>query len=233
MPPGISLCPPRDSSSRLLAAGGARRARIGIAPGRSSLAKLAGANVLTLSLNRRRRPRNFFTGGLVAWNQFPLAPDGSAVAASRIARVSRIPGSMESWWIAPNGSVQGAYWYEGSNWGRYELAPAGSASPGGGIAAVSRIPGQTSAHEGVCGRHPDHQLKLEPLPGQASSGHPSTPSTANRSSSARGSCHWRHRKQRSGEAGPPRRSPGCLRTRTAPPAAAISITGRSRRGGWR
>lgn len=49
--------------------------------------------------------------------------------------------SMESWWIAPNGSVQGAYWYDGGNWGRYELAPAGSASTTGGIAAVSRIPG--------------------------------------------------------------------------------------------
>jgi len=47
---------------------------------------------------------------------------------------------MELWWIAPNGSVQGAYWYDGGNWQRYELAPVGSASLSGGIAAVSRIP---------------------------------------------------------------------------------------------
>jgi hypothetical protein len=76
----------------------------------------------------------------MAWNQFPLTPDGSAAPTSRIAAVSRIPNSMELWWIAPNGSVQGAYWYDGGNWQRYELAPAGSASLSGGIAAVSRIP---------------------------------------------------------------------------------------------
>lgn len=79
----------------------------------------------------------------MSWNQFVLAPDGSAAAPSRIARVSRIPNSMEFWWIAANGSVQGAFWYEGSAWGRYELAPAGSASTSGGIAAVSRVPNST------------------------------------------------------------------------------------------
>ena len=47
---------------------------------------------------------------------------------------------MELWLIADDGSIQGAYFYDGSGWGRYELAPAGSASPSGGIAAVSRIP---------------------------------------------------------------------------------------------
>jgi hypothetical protein len=76
----------------------------------------------------------------MTWNQFALASDGSAALGSRIARVSRIPNSMEFWWIEANGSVQGAFWYEGGNWGRYELAPAGSASTSGGIAAVSRVP---------------------------------------------------------------------------------------------
>ncbi|MEY9968383.1 hypothetical protein ABIA33_006467, partial [Streptacidiphilus sp. MAP12-16] len=76
----------------------------------------------------------------MTWNQFPLSPDGSASPSSRIAAVSRIPGSMEFWWIATDGSVQGAFWYDGQPWGRYELAPAGSASTNGGIAAVSRIP---------------------------------------------------------------------------------------------
>ena len=77
----------------------------------------------------------------MSWNQFALAADGNAAPSSRIASVSRIPNSMEFWWIAANGSVQGAFWYEGGNWGRYELAPAGSASTTGGVAAVSRIPG--------------------------------------------------------------------------------------------
>jgi hypothetical protein len=46
---------------------------------------------------------------------------------------------MEVWWVGTDGSVQGAYWYEGQPWQRYELAPAGSASGDSGIAAVSRI----------------------------------------------------------------------------------------------
>ncbi|EEM32055.1 hypothetical protein bthur0003_54400 [Bacillus thuringiensis serovar thuringiensis str. T01001] len=37
---------------------------------------------------------------------------------------------MEVWWIGANGSVQDAYWYEGSQWKQFELAPAGSASIG-------------------------------------------------------------------------------------------------------
>jgi hypothetical protein len=57
-----------------------------------------------------------------------------------IAAVSRIPNSMELWWIGPNGSVQDAFWYEGIQWQRFELAPAGSASANSGIWAVSRIP---------------------------------------------------------------------------------------------
>ncbi len=76
-----------------------------------------------------------------AWRAFELSGAGSADPKTRVAAVSRIPGSMELWWIAPNGSVQAAYWYEGGNWQRYELAPQGSAAPGGGIDAVSRIPG--------------------------------------------------------------------------------------------
>jgi hypothetical protein len=46
---------------------------------------------------------------------------------------------MEVWWIGQNGSVQGAYWYEGGSWGLYQLAPAGSAAPYTEITAVSRI----------------------------------------------------------------------------------------------
>ena len=58
-----------------------------------------------------------------------------------IAAVSRIPNSMEFWWIGADGSVNDAFWYDGASWQTFQLAPPGSASPNGGIAAVSRIPG--------------------------------------------------------------------------------------------
>ena len=75
------------------------------------------------------------------WRQFELAPAESISGNGSIVAVSRIPNSMEIWWVGANGSVQGAYWYEGQQgWRRYELAPAGSASLNGGITAVSRIP---------------------------------------------------------------------------------------------
>jgi hypothetical protein len=76
----------------------------------------------------------------VGWNTFELAPGGSASPTSAISSVSRIPNSMELWWVGTNGSIQVAYWYDGDVWHRYELAPAGSASTAGGITAVSRIP---------------------------------------------------------------------------------------------
>ncbi|MFJ4092689.1 hypothetical protein ACIPYS_13985, partial [Kitasatospora sp. NPDC089913] len=69
------------------------------------------------------------------------APAGSASTNGGITAVSRIPGSMELWFTGANGSIQGAYWYDGTPWNRYEIAPAGSASTNGGITAVSRIPG--------------------------------------------------------------------------------------------
>jgi hypothetical protein len=74
------------------------------------------------------------------WRSFVLAPDGAASVSGKLTAVSRIPGSMEMWWIGGDGSVQGAYWYEGSQWQRYQLAPAGSASTTGGITALSRLP---------------------------------------------------------------------------------------------
>jgi hypothetical protein len=68
-----------------------------------------------------------------------LAPTGSASLQSGIAAVSRIPTSMELWFIGDDGSVQDYFWYEGNPWQNFELAPAYTASPRG-IAAVSRIP---------------------------------------------------------------------------------------------
>ncbi|MED7948902.1 hypothetical protein PUR56_08845, partial [Streptomyces sp. BE303] len=67
-------------------------------------------------------------------------PPGSASANGGIAAVSRIPGSMEVFFVGGNGSVQDRFWYEGGTWQGFELAPAGSASTHTGVAAVSRIP---------------------------------------------------------------------------------------------
>src|SRR5262249_50719025 len=66
---------------------------------------------------------------------------GAAVQRGTRSAVARIPGSMEHWWIAEDGSVQGASWSEGKPWLRYELAPPGSAAVNGRITALSRIPG--------------------------------------------------------------------------------------------
>ncbi|GAA1190227.1 hypothetical protein F4556_000050 [Kitasatospora gansuensis] len=75
------------------------------------------------------------------WQGFELAPAGSAAITSGVAAVSRIPTSMEVWYVGLNGSVQDRFWYEGNNWQSFELAPPGSASTHTGIGAVSRIPG--------------------------------------------------------------------------------------------
>ena len=75
------------------------------------------------------------------WRRFELAPANIAATDGGITSVSRIPNSMEIWWVGANGSIQCAYWYEGQEgFRRYELAPAGSASLNGGITSVSRIP---------------------------------------------------------------------------------------------
>ncbi|MBD0256065.1 MAG: zinc metalloprotease [Cytophagales bacterium] len=76
-----------------------------------------------------------------AWNTFQLAPPGSASVNGGISAVSRIPNSMEIFWIGPNGPVRDAFWYEGMPaWNAFELAPAGVAAVRGSISAVSRIP---------------------------------------------------------------------------------------------
>lgn len=76
------------------------------------------------------------------WFNFQLDRGNTIASGSDIAAISRIQNSMELFWIAPDGSIQDAYWYATSNsgWQRFQLAPPGSATAGG-IAAVSRIPG--------------------------------------------------------------------------------------------
>jgi hypothetical protein len=77
---------------------------------------------------------------VLGWQRFELAPAGSAPGTARITAVSRVPGSMEVFWVAPDGSVQDAYWYDKSEWKRFALAPPGSASPAGELKVISRIP---------------------------------------------------------------------------------------------
>ena len=73
-----------------------------------------------------------------SWGNFPLT--GPNATSGDITSVSRAPNTMETWWIANNGSVQGAYYCDGQEppWGYYQLAPPGSAMVGGAIKAVSR-----------------------------------------------------------------------------------------------
>jgi hypothetical protein len=78
-----------------------------------------------------------------AWQRYQIAGPGSANGANLAPRcgitaVSRIPNSMELWWVGGNGSVEGAYWYDGTAWQRYQIAGPGSATSA--ITAVSRIP---------------------------------------------------------------------------------------------
>ncbi|MDT0495717.1 hypothetical protein RM717_35115, partial [Streptomyces griseus] len=46
-----------------------------------------------------------------AWQRYELAPLGQASPTSGIAAVSRIDTAMEIWWVGPQGSVEGGYYY--------------------------------------------------------------------------------------------------------------------------
>jgi hypothetical protein len=74
------------------------------------------------------------------FRDFTLAGPGAAASTSQFASVSRIPGSMETFFIAPDGSVQDAYTYVPAPWSRFQLMPPGSAGLTGGIAALAREP---------------------------------------------------------------------------------------------
>ncbi len=72
--------------------------------------------------------------------QDPVAGPGAASTSSGIAAVTRIPESMEIWWVGIDGSVQGAFWYQTDpTWHRYPVTGFGAASTHGGVAAVSRF----------------------------------------------------------------------------------------------
>jgi len=81
------------------------------------------------------------------WELYPdtIAESGSASTEGGLAAVSRSENNIEVWWIAPDGSVQGACWHDTVGWRRYDepVAEPGSASKSSGIHAVSRIPTTT------------------------------------------------------------------------------------------
>ena len=82
----------------------------------------------------------WYQGDPSGWHRYPLAPAGSAATGAGVTAVSRASNTMELWWVGQDGSVQGAYWYQGdpSGWHRYPLAPGSSAYNHSSITAVSR-----------------------------------------------------------------------------------------------
>ena len=94
----------------------------------SSLLVLSGAMATSLPASA--------SGG---WSTSVLTPPGAASGA-QIAAVSRMPNTMEIWWIQGDGSIEDGYHYDGQfpYWKFFQLAPAGSGRPGGAIKAVSR-----------------------------------------------------------------------------------------------
>lgn len=75
------------------------------------------------------------------WQRYPVTGFGAASIMSGVAAASRRGDTMEIWWIGPQGSVEGAFWYDdGKNWRRYgaPVAPNGSAAAAHCIDAVAR-----------------------------------------------------------------------------------------------
>ena len=75
----------------------------------------------------------------MSWNKFSLPSAGIASLKTGVAAVSRIPNSMELWYVGAQGSIEDCFWYDGGNWQAFQLAPPASASLTSGVAAVSRI----------------------------------------------------------------------------------------------
>jgi hypothetical protein len=75
------------------------------------------------------------------WTSDDVAPDGSASPTTNVAAVSRMTGSIETWWANTDGSLQDAYWFDNNQgWQRFPLAGPGTTPQGGGVTAVTRAP---------------------------------------------------------------------------------------------
>lgn len=87
------------------------------------------------------RGAGWYDDATPTWDAYFMPTDRRASKSSGLAAVSRSENTMEVWWIGPNGSVEGAYWYDdGSSWHQYgaPVAPDNSAKQGHCITAVSR-----------------------------------------------------------------------------------------------
>lgn len=81
----------------------------------------------------------WYHGAEPPWRFYPVTRAGAAASSGGLAAVSRIPQSMELWWVAPDGSVRDAFWYEGRRgFTVFDVVGPGSASTRAGLAAVSR-----------------------------------------------------------------------------------------------
>jgi hypothetical protein len=93
----------------------------------------------------------------MSWNKFSLPSTGVVSPKTGVAAVSRIPNSMELWYVGAQGSIEDSFWYDGGNWQHFQLAPPASASLTSGIAAVSRISNSMEMwHIGLQGSIEDH-----------------------------------------------------------------------------
>ncbi|MGH6612764.1 hypothetical protein [Sphingomonas sp.] len=107
----------------------------------TAVSRLPGAmEVWWIGTNGSVQAAYWYEGQEGGWKRYELAPPGSASLAGSITASSRMPNTMEIWWVGADGSIQDAYWYEGGSWQRFALMPGGTAAANTAIAAVSRRP---------------------------------------------------------------------------------------------
>lgn len=129
---------------------GGQWSRYTVAPVYGEGAPAQGSGIASLSW-RPERLWMWFAGknGWIQWNWWTadrgwnggvnMVPRGAAATTTSIAAASRFTNHTEVWFVAPDASVQGVYYY-GSDFASYALAPAGQASAAGGMAGLSRKP---------------------------------------------------------------------------------------------
>ena len=84
-----------------------------------------------------------------AWGFNQIAPPGSAFPVSGLAAISRLPNTLELWWVGPSGSVESAFWYEGDIWRRHQLAKPSDGNLATLSSRISAIPQYNGTGMGV------------------------------------------------------------------------------------
>jgi hypothetical protein len=77
---------------------------------------------------------------VVVWMTSLLVGFATTNTMASTGVVSRIPDSIEAFWVREDGSLWDIHWYDAQPWKPFELAPAGSAHTSSRPAAVSRKP---------------------------------------------------------------------------------------------